>query len=284
MDQYFYVLEPGRAAPDGPFLATEITRRMATGEISAKATLSRVGDANTQDVSNQASPRLVDRLGRVPGLGYPEQIAGAGAPPEAISKDELLDLDQELALVARAAEPAPPAPPPRIAAPRPPWMSRRLALGLGIGGGAVGIVALSAALLAGRSHGAAIKDAMVRVSTSSGTGAGFFIDGPDELHVRRDRVPRRRSRRARADRARCRHHRQAALRRGVSRDRDRRVGSRRRPRDLRGSRTSTRAGSTACRSRRSRPRTRRSSRTATRARAWSSTPAWSRRTARSCRS
>ena len=89
----------------------------------------------------------------------------------------------------------------------------------------------------------------------AGPAPGFFIDGPDRVRLRRDREPRRRSRRARARRAR-RRHRQGCVRRGVSGDRDRRDGSRCRPRDHPDQERRCERGSRSSRSRRSRRRTR----------------------------
>ncbi len=177
MDQYFYVLEPGRSIPEGPFLAAEITRRMASGQISAKATLTRVGDNNTQPISKEEllDLDLVAELEPEPEPSPPPRAAVGTQPPPVAAHDA--QTITPMALVPRLEDPR------RMIAPKPrrelPRISRRLALA--IGGGALAALALTAAVFVLRSRGVEIKDAMVRVSTSSGTGAGFFIDGPDKL-------------------------------------------------------------------------------------------------------
>jgi S1-C subfamily serine protease len=78
--------------------------------------------------------------------------------------------------------PAPIAPPLAVAppkSPRPP-LSKNVRIGLAAGGAAIAIAIVSLAALRGGDDRVAAKDAMVRVTTASGTGAGFLIDGPDE--------------------------------------------------------------------------------------------------------
>ncbi len=81
----------------------------------------------------------------------------------------------QLQLPAPALAPAPAPAVPALAAPP----SRRLIWGLAGCGGVAAIGIAAAALIATRGSDVTVKDAMVRVTTPSGTGAGFFIDGPD---------------------------------------------------------------------------------------------------------
>ncbi|HEX5062782.1 MAG TPA: serine protease [Kofleriaceae bacterium] len=55
---------------------------------------------------------------------------------------------------------------------------KKLTVGVGIAAVAIGGVAV--ALIARSGHDTSVKDALVRVSTPSGTGTGFLIDGPDQ--------------------------------------------------------------------------------------------------------
>jgi len=73
-------------------------------------------------------------------------------------------------------------PPPGYHAPQPPApaaapRSRKKAWA--IAAGTLGVVGLGAAIAATRGHDVTAKDAIVRVTTSSGMGAGFFVEGPD---------------------------------------------------------------------------------------------------------
>ena len=90
---------------------------------------------------------------------------------------------------ALAVRPLPQLPPPQLPPPQlppPPGYhaaGRPTALaqeGLGDRRRHVGVIGLGAAIAATRGHDVTVKDAMVRVTTPSGTGAGFFIEGPDE--------------------------------------------------------------------------------------------------------
>jgi S1-C subfamily serine protease len=79
---------------------------------------------------------------------------------------------------ALAVRPLPQLPPPPgyHAAPTPP-KSRKKAWA--IAAGTLGVIGLGAAIAASRGHEVTAKDAIVRVTTSSGMGAGFFVEGPD---------------------------------------------------------------------------------------------------------
>ncbi len=163
---YYFVLEPG-GSEDGPYMLTEIGRRLAAGLISSQASLCRAGETTWEPIDD---PRFVEVFTRMPLPPPLPPRAGTGTlPPPAIEEV---------------------APPPALAL-RPPTVEqpvasrmRTLPRGLWIGGAAVvgaGLAAMVALLVLrgsgrGNSH---IKDAMVRVSTPAGTGAGFFIDGPD---------------------------------------------------------------------------------------------------------
>lgn len=80
-----------------------------------------------------------------------------------------------------AVRPMPQLPPPpgyHVAAPQPAARrSRKKAWA--IAAGTLGVIGLGAAIAASRGHETTAKDSIVRVTTSSGMGAGFFVEGPD---------------------------------------------------------------------------------------------------------
>jgi S1-C subfamily serine protease len=90
----------------------------------------------------------------------------------------------------RKAEPAPAAqslqaqPQPQLAKPAedapPVRANKKLLIGIGAGVAALAIGGVAVAMIAGGSKSTSVKDALVRVSTPSGTGTGFLINGPDE--------------------------------------------------------------------------------------------------------
>lgn len=81
---------------------------------------------------------------------------------------------QQLALQMR------PPQPPAVAAPKRK-LPRTLVAALAGGGAAIVVGGIAMLAIRGGASKPAVKDAMVRVTTPSGTGAGFLIDGPDEL-------------------------------------------------------------------------------------------------------
>ena len=80
-----------------------------------------------------------------------------------------------------AVRPMPQLPPPPgyHVAPPPPAAPRSRKKAWAIAAGTLGVVGLGAAIAASRGHEVTAKDAIVRVTTSSGMGAGFFVEGPD---------------------------------------------------------------------------------------------------------
>jgi hypothetical protein len=70
--------------------------------------------------------------------------------------------------------PAPAMPAPMMAA--PPNRSRKLVLGIGV----AAVLGIGVAIAAHGGGGGATKDAIVRVTTPTGAGTGFLIEGPDE--------------------------------------------------------------------------------------------------------
>ncbi|MDB4961217.1 MAG: serine protease [Myxococcales bacterium] len=243
---YYFVLEPG-GSDDGPYVLSEIRRRIGMGLVSRDAALCKVGEINWLPVSHEryaalleaprrpahgtmpvpasAAPHIIDvapltevhvpttseqPLSTTTALGFygqptsssygapaAETMPNSFIPPAPVASSEAVPLPYPEPMPSRFLPPAP-APTyempnygaPQVAeAPKAAWapkvarpakkMSRNLMLGLAGGGvAALGVTAL--ALLATRSPGpVSVKNAMVRVTTASGTGAGFFIDGPD---------------------------------------------------------------------------------------------------------
>jgi S1-C subfamily serine protease len=178
---YYFVNEPG-AGESGPYEPREILRAIAVGQISRDAMVCRMGDARwlpiTQDESFAAA------------LAPPPPRPASGTTPPRVR----VTADPEppppppaptMALAVRAPTEPPPPPPvdPRVApaAAAAAGASRRR-VAIAIGTGAVVLAAAAVAVLAARSSSddVSVKNAMVRVSTPYGTGAGFFIAGPDE--------------------------------------------------------------------------------------------------------
>lgn len=164
---YYFVLEPG-GSEDGPYNLTEIGRRLAGGLVSAQASLCRAGETTWQPID---SPRFAEAFAKLPPPLPPR--AGSGTLPGT----PVIDVEAPPTTLALRTEPVP--------AHAPPARPRRIPRALVLGGAAtlaVGASAIVALLvLGGGDDRPAIKDAMVRVSTPAGTGAGFFIDGPDRF-------------------------------------------------------------------------------------------------------
>ncbi len=178
---YYFVLEPG-GADDGPYVLSEIRRRIDQGLVSREASLCRVGETEWLPLEHDRYAAYL-RPPRRPALGtqpppviyeaMPSYVLPLPAPVEpAIAPQAPQVIDPPMALQLRAPTPVP------VATPR---KSRRLIWGLAGGGAALAATGLALLATRGGSHGAEVKDAMVRVTTPSGTGAGFLIDGPDEF-------------------------------------------------------------------------------------------------------
>lgn len=227
---YYFVQEPG-GADDGPYVLTEIRRRLHLGLLSKNATLCRVGEteylplAHEQFASalsappplppraprgTQPTPILATEIGPPPAptVFAPPVIAtmtNVDAEASPFDADHTAPIQPitieavpiEMALQVYTPPPAQPVQPPVVVPPPPPVsppiatqpppprsprppLSRQVKLGLVAGGGVVLAVGLGIALTRGGHDRVAVKDAMVRVTTPNGTGAGFLIDGPDE--------------------------------------------------------------------------------------------------------
>jgi len=234
---YYFVQEPG-SSDDGPYVLTEIRRRLGLGLLTKNATLCRVGETEYLPIIHERfasimsvpppvptrSPKGTQQTPIVPAatipspqveIDIPITVADIGPPLVPSVFAPPIDTDhtapiQPITIEALPIEmgmqvytPPPPqpqlppapmpaplpapllapiAPPIAVAPPRKPRapMSRNLRLGLVAGGGVVVAIGLGIALTRGGHGTVAVKDAMVRVTTPSGTGAGFLIDGPDE--------------------------------------------------------------------------------------------------------
>ncbi len=157
---YYFVVEPG-GSEDGPYILTEIARRLSEGAVSQGASLMRVGDTKLTPISQVASA-----FARTAPPPRPPRrpVTGTQPPPY-----EPPPMPMTLAIQPYVAPP-----PPQFAPPR-----RRRTRMLVAGG--VAVLAVGSLAIAGRRGGhVEIKDSMVRVSTPTGTGAGFLIDGPDD--------------------------------------------------------------------------------------------------------
>ena len=201
---YYFVLEPG-GTDDGPYVLSEIRRRLGIGLVSPRAVLCRVGETEYLPLHHE---RYALGTREVPIIDVPvvELEIPSGASQSIAPSMTIYEAmpAYSLPLPAPPPEPEPvvpmphtfvPAPPP-LAAPlaltvRPPMvapapppkrkLSKTLVAALAGAGAAVVVGGIAMLAIRGGSSKAAVKDAMVRVTTPSGTGAGFLIDGPDEL-------------------------------------------------------------------------------------------------------
>ncbi len=159
---YYFVVEPG-GSEDGPYILTEIARRLAEGSVSQAASLMRVGETKLTPISQVASA-----FARTTPPPPPMRRAVSGTQPPVYDAPPAPTM---LAIQPYIAPPPITTAPPNRPRKRWPWIAGGVAVA------AVGTFAI-AGLRGGRGD---IKDSMVRVSTSTGTGAGFLIDGPDDF-------------------------------------------------------------------------------------------------------
>ena len=146
-DKYF-VVEPG-AKPHGPYPLAEIASLLAAGTVTPQAKLRRLDDGEEQDIT-APSPKIID-------IELPEPARGT----------------EPLPILAPRVKPAEDPPP------RREFPIKVVAVATGIGVLAVGGVALGLGLRHA-SHESSVKEALVRITTPTGAGTGFLIDGPDE--------------------------------------------------------------------------------------------------------
>lgn len=156
---YYFVLEPG-GIDDGPYKLHEISRRIEMGLVSRNASLCKTGDTLYVPVVDARFAEVMEPMRR----------AATGTQPPPIP---------EVALTPFVPPPGTPAP--ALA----PTKSRGRAWMWGVVG-AVAVGGIATGVLVTR--GGHVKppsappttEAMVRVTTPTGTGAGFFINGPDQ--------------------------------------------------------------------------------------------------------
>jgi S1-C subfamily serine protease len=185
---YYFVNEPG-SGESGPYEPREILRAIAVGQISREATVCRMGDASWLPITHDeafaaalAPPPPRPASGTTP----PRVRVSADPPPPPMALALALRPPTEPPMPPPLHLPSPPpSPSPSIdarVAPAPGGSRRRIAIAVGVG--AVVLAAAAVAVVAARSASSdpvSVKNAMVRVSTPYGTGAGFFIAGPDEF-------------------------------------------------------------------------------------------------------
>jgi S1-C subfamily serine protease len=159
--KYYFIVENG-GSELGPFAADRIAEMIASGTISRDASLLRVGEVVAVPIANVQLP--LPRRGAQGTL--PPPVPQPLSPPQPLAPPMALTLAPVAANTTAAPHVAP-------AAPRKRWP-------LYVIGGVAVVGAIAAVIAMHRSHGAQVKDAMVRITTSAGTGAGFFIDGPDQ--------------------------------------------------------------------------------------------------------
>lgn len=115
-----------------------------------------------------------------PPFGYLPAPADVPREPDTVAHSAQPAPAPQLQLSALEPQPVLVAAPVALASPTAAWPSkRRLVVGLAAGGVVTLGLAAAALLVTRGSDTVQVKDAMVRVTTASGTGAGFFIDGPD---------------------------------------------------------------------------------------------------------
>ena len=189
MDKHYYFIVEPTGDEDGPYHPGRNREEARRGAVSPEASLFKVGETRRR---RSATSRVRSRRCPAAPAAPPPGDAAADSGPCRAGGERARGAPAVRAATAAAAGRARGA------------VVQAWAIAAGIA--AVGLGAAIAASRGGKAQ--PVKDAMVRVTTPSGTGAGFLIEVPTTLRLRRDREPRRRSRRARARRAR-RRHRQA---------------------------------------------------------------------------
>lgn len=162
MDQHYYFIVGPTGHEDGPFILAEIAKKLAEGTVSHEASLLRVGETRSTPIRDVASalaalPPPPPRRPQATLPPIPVQVETVGSAPVALQPYV-----------------PPPAPPPTAVAAR---AHKRWPVAAGIAALALGGLAF-AGLRGGKAQ--PVEAAMVRVSTPTGTGAGFLIDGPDD--------------------------------------------------------------------------------------------------------
>ena len=157
MDKHYYFIVEPSGDEDGPFILAEIAKKLADGSVSPDATLLKAGETRGTPIRDVAGVfAALPPPRRTPPAAVPLPVEPLGSAPNVAIQYDM-----------------PPTAP--VAAP-----NRRLRWPVVAAGGAALVVGgvLFAALRGG--GGGRIESAMVRVSTPTGTGAGFMIDGPDD--------------------------------------------------------------------------------------------------------
>ncbi len=165
---YYFVLEPG-GVDDGPYVLSEIRRRIQLGKVTGDAMLCKVGEQLYLPMTDERYRPYFEPPRRTPTGTEPPPVAQR-VHSQVAPVDRVELMPTALALQVRPPEPQ------KLARWQQLTKSQRYAI---LAGGAALVLGATIALALHGSHGVVVKDAMVRVTTPSGTGAGFLIDGPD---------------------------------------------------------------------------------------------------------
>jgi hypothetical protein len=165
MDKHYYFIVEPSGDEHGPFILAEIAKKLADGSVSPEATLLKAGETRGTPIREVA--------GALAALPSPPRRAAATTPPP-------IPMAVPMQVGPMGSAPTVAMQPylPQLAAPMPPKRRVRWPL-LAAGGAVIVLGGVMAAALRGGGSGR-IESAMVRVSTPTGTGAGFMIDGPDD--------------------------------------------------------------------------------------------------------
>jgi hypothetical protein len=165
MDKHYYFIVEPTGGEDGPYILAEIAKKLAEGSVSPDASLLKVGETRGTPIRDVASA-----------------LAALPPPPPRRPQATLPPIVEPIPIVVDSRGSAPVALQPyvpQLAPPPPPRTRthRRWPYAAGIAAVALGGLAVVGLRGGKEAH---VEAAMVRVSTPTGTGAGFMIDGPDD--------------------------------------------------------------------------------------------------------
>ncbi|MEP6861802.1 MAG: serine protease [Deltaproteobacteria bacterium] len=165
MDKHYYFIVEPTGDEDGPYILAEIAKKLAEGSVSPEASLLKVGETRGTPIRE-----VVSALAALPPPPPPARKPHGTQPytPIPVAVPVMAEASAPVAL-------QPYVPPMPQLAP-PPRPHRRWPYAAGVAALALGGIAVLGLRGGKEAH---VESAMVRVSTPTGTGAGFMIDGPD---------------------------------------------------------------------------------------------------------